>query len=212
MKIRKLLGYDMESNVYLLLDEKIILIDTGTGFRHDELIKEIEENISPDKIDYVILTHEHFDHCGGVKKIKEGTGAEIMMHEIAAAVVENGKPIYSSFFGAVQEKCRVDIKLSGGEIIDIGEGKLEIIHTPGHSPGSISIYESRSKTLFSGDTVFSGGYVGRTDFYGGNLNELKNSIKKLSMLDVETLCPGHEEMVDNGREHIKMAMLYLNLL
>ncbi len=212
MKVKRLLGYGMESNVYLILDEKVVMIDTGTGFEHEELMEEVKEIVSPDKIDYVIITHEHFDHCGGVKKIKEETMAEIMMHEIAAEIVESGNSIYASFFGASQEKCSVDVKFRGGEILNVGEGKLKIIYTPGHSPGSISIYEERSRTLFSGDTVFSGGYVGRTDFYGGDINALGKSILKLAELNVETLCPGHGEMVENGGEHIRMALFYLNLL
>ena len=179
--IKRLLGYGFESNVYLIIDEKIALIDAGTGFETKNLIKQIEEYTN--KIDIIILTHEHLDHCGGAAALKEYFNAKIAMHEYGSAAVENG--IFSEFFNARIEKTRVDIKLKGGEIIKLGEYELHVIHTPGHSMGSICLYEPNKKALFSGDTIFLNGGIGRTDFAGGNAALLKKSIEKLSELDVK---------------------------
>jgi len=207
--IKRLLGYGFESNVYLIMDEKIALIDAGTGFETKNLIKEIEEYA--DKIDIIILTHEHLDHCGGAAKLKKHFNAKVAMHERGSIAVEEG--IFSEFFNARIERTRVDIKLKGGEIIKLGEYELHVIHTPGHSMGSICLYEPNKKALFSGDTIFLYGGIGRTDFPGGNATLFKKSIEKLSKLDVKALYPGHGDYDEkNGDMHIKLAMQSINLL
>ncbi|MCD6474282.1 MAG: MBL fold metallo-hydrolase [Thermoplasmata archaeon] len=207
--IKRLLGYGFESNVYLIMDEKIALIDAGTGFETKNLIKEIEEYA--DKIDIIILTHEHLDHCGGAAKLKKHFNAKVAMHERGSIAVEEG--IFSEFFNARIERTRVDIKLKGGEIIKLGEYELHVIRTPGHSMGSICLYEPNKKALFSGDTIFLYGGIGRTDFPGGNATLFKKSIEKLSKLDVKALYPGHGDYDEkNGDMHIKLAMQSINLL
>jgi len=207
--IKRLLGYGYESNVYLILDKKTALIDTGTGWETDNLIKQIEEYTN--KIDFIILTHEHFDHCGGAARLKNYFNAKIAMHEEGSIFLERG--MMSEFFNARVRKANVDIKLHGEEIIELGEHKLHVIHTPGHSMGSICLYEPNKKVLFSGDTIFLYGGIGRTDFYGGNEMLLKKSIQKISRLSVKALYPGHGEYdEENGAFHIKLAMKNFNLL
>lgn len=204
MIIKKFLGFGFESNVYLVISDKKALIDCGTGFYNDELLKRLRKEV--DKIDYIILTHEHFDHCGGAKEIKEKMHAKLCMHENGAEVLEKGLSWSAAFFNTIQPKTKVDIKLKEGDEIDLGNIKLKVIYTPGHSKGSMCLYERNSKSLFSGDTIFAHGDVGRTDFYGGNLNELIASIKKLKKYDIQNLYPGHGDYVlKNGKMHIEMA-------
>lgn len=204
--IERFLGIGFESNVYLIKADKKAIIDTGTGFYMGELINELKKEIELHEIDYIIITHEHFDHCGGVKELKEITGAKLLMHEKAAKVVEEGLNWSAVFFNANQPKTRVDIKLKEGDIIDLGNIKLKVIYTPGHSQGSICLYDEKNKSLFSGDTIFSYGGIGRTDFPGGNKFELIESIRKLKMLEIKNLYPGHGEyIVGNAKEHIEMA-------
>lgn len=206
MLVKKYLGFGFESNVYLLRGERIALIDTGTGFYSDHLIKKLSEEIGANDLEYVILTHEHFDHCGGVKSIKEFFSPKICIHENGAEVIEKGMKWSAEFFNAVQPAVKVDLKLKDGEKIGLGNLTLEIIYTPGHSKGSICIYDAESCSLFSGDTLFANGGVGRTDFYGGSKTELINSIKKLRKLNVKNLYPGHGEIVEgNADMHIEMA-------
>lgn len=203
MIVKKFLGFGFESNVYLIISHKKALIDCGTGFYNDELLKKLKEI---DRIDYIILTHEHFDHCGGAKEIKEKMSAKLCMHENGAEVLEKGLSWSAAFFGTTQPKVKVDIKLKEGDEIDLGNVKLKVIYTPGHSKGSMCLYEKNSKSLFSGDTIFAYGNVGRTDFYGGNIKELIASIKKIRKYDIQNLYPGHGDYIlKNGKMHIEMA-------
>ncbi len=208
MIVKKYLGFGFESNVYLIKAEKYAIIDTGTGFYVRKLIEEIEKEIKIEEIEYIILTHEHFDHCGGVKELKEISNAKVCIHEKGADVLEEGKNWSAIFFNAIQPKVKVDIKLRDGDEIDLGNIILKIIYTPGHSMGSICLYEEKSKSLFSGDTIFSYGGVGRTDFYGGDYLQLKKSIERLLKMDIKNLYPGHGEyIIGNGKEHVEMALL-----
>ncbi|HEC88619.1 MAG TPA: MBL fold metallo-hydrolase [Thermoplasmata archaeon] len=206
MFVKRFLGFGFESNVYLIKGDKNALIDTGTGFYSEHLIKKLSEEIGTNDLEYVILTHEHFDHCGGVKSIKETFPAKICIHKNGAEVIEKGMKWSAEFFNTVQPAVNVEMKLEDGTQIDLGEVLLKILYTPGHSKGGICIYEEESKSLFSGDTIFANGGIGRTDFYGGNRIELINSIKKISDLPVKNLYPGHGDFVEGNAEvHIKMA-------
>ncbi|HEC76274.1 MAG TPA: MBL fold metallo-hydrolase [Thermoplasmatales archaeon] len=206
MFVKRFLGIGFESNVYLIKGDKNALVDTGTGFYSRHLIKKLSEEIERNNLEYVILTHEHFDHCGGVKSIKEVFSPKICIHENGAEVIEKGMKWSAEFFNAIQPAVDIDIKLKDGAQIDLGNVILKILYTPGHSKGSICIYEEESKSLFSGDTIFTNGGIGRTDFYGGNRTGLINSIKKISNIPVKNLYPGHGDFVEGNAEiHIKMA-------
>ncbi len=94
-------------------------------------------------------------------------------------------------------------------VLDIGKWKLEIMETPGHSEGSICLYERTEKVLFSGDTVFPDGNIGRTDMYGGDTVKLIKSIEKLTALDVKTMYPGHMEITDRDvNRQIQMSLRF----
>ncbi len=206
MKISRFLGFGFESNVYLIKADKIAVVDTGTGFYMKDLIESLQKEIELESIEYIILTHEHFDHCGGVKKLKELSNAKVCMHENGAEVVEKGLNWSAAFFNATQPETTVEIKLVDGDKIDLGDVLLQVIHTPGHSPGSMCLYDEESKSLFSGDTIFAYGGIGITDFLGGDRLKLIKSIRKLKMLDVKNLYPGHGEYIlGDGYMHIEMA-------
>ena len=206
MKITRFLGFGFESNVYLIEADIVAVIDTGTGFYMKDLVEELEECVDLEDIEYIILTHEHFDHCGGVKKLKEICNAKVCIHENGVDVIEKGLNWSAAFFNAEQPRTRVDVKLKEGDEIDLGSVILKVIYTPGHSKGSICLYEEKSKSLFSGDTIFAYGGIGRTDFIGGDKLELIESIRKLKRVDVKNLYPGHGEYIlKDGYMHIEMA-------
>lgn len=206
MEVKKYLGFGFDSNVYLIKSKKIAIIDTGTGFYSKNLINDLRKEINVEEIEYIILTHEHFDHCGGAKELKELSNSKIIAHENSSYILEEGLDISASFFNAVQPEIEIDLKVKGGEIINLGDIDLKIFYTPGHSKGGICIYEENSKSLFSGDTVFADGNVGRTDFFGGDFEELRKSIKILRSLQIKNLYPGHGEyIIGNGGKHIAMA-------
>jgi glyoxylase-like metal-dependent hydrolase (beta-lactamase superfamily II) len=206
MRVRTIPGIGYESNVYLVEDEKNALIDTGTGMRADSLCETLSQCIDLADIAVIILTHEHFDHCGGAATLKRATGARIMMHFRGAPVLEEGQSWSAAFFNAQQRAVGVDRKLRSGDDIVLGSATLHVVYTPGHSPGSICLYERGRRVLFSGDTVFAGGDVGRTDFFGGDSRALKESVAELAKLEVETLYPGHGPTVpQDAHVHIARA-------
>ena len=155
-----------------------------------------------DCIDTVVLTHCHYDHTAHVKEIAHLCKAKVAIHKNDAAGLVDETRSLSMHFGARSPGIAPDIVLAEGDMI----GELLILHTPGHTPGSICLWSEREKVLISGDTVFTDGAFGRYDFFGGSRKELASSLERLSVLDVEGLYPGHGEPVDcGGRLHIAAA-------
>ncbi|HII05928.1 MAG TPA: MBL fold metallo-hydrolase [Methanotrichaceae archaeon] len=200
VEVHKVSGSPFDGNVYLILDEIPVLIDAGMD--PEPTIRNIKKLIDPQKIEMIILTHSHHDHSGGVPRLKEVTGAKVMIHEDEAGSLGDDMATVAYLFGRSAPKIEADGTLSEGDVIDLGEWKLEVIHTPGHSPGGICLYEPRAKVLFSGDTVFPHGNIGRTDLFAGKDADLIRSIERLTKLEVEVLYPGHMEIVsgDVGRQ------------
>ena len=209
MKINYLYGHNYDSNIYIITGEKPTIIDCGTGLHKTEVAEEIKRRINPHLIEQIILTHEHFDHCGGVKEIYEFTNknAKVMAHIYASEKIEKGESHFAEMLGASMPKMPVDIKLKNGDMVKIGDETFEVIHTPGHTPGSLCLYSKKIKSLFSGDTIFSFGSFGRYDFPEGDFNQLKNSIEKLAKLDILNIYPGHEiVVVGEGNKHMNMTL------
>jgi glyoxylase-like metal-dependent hydrolase (beta-lactamase superfamily II) len=112
-------------------------------------------------------------------------------------------------FGQQAAEYKVDETLKEGMVLDTGEWKLRVLETPGHSLGSLCLYEEKEKVLFSGDTVFPDGNIGRTDMFGGNTPELVRSIERLTALDVETMYPGHMEITNRDvNRQIQMSLRF----
>lgn len=141
-------------------------------------------------VEYIIATHGHPDHVCGNRKIKEATGAAIIMHPADAAFF--GRSEVKNYFSmlGLEPSPPVDRMVEDGDIIEIGEEKLLVIHTPGHTPGGICLL--CGSDLLTGDTLFVGG-IGRTDFPGGSHQELMDSIRtRLMVLPDDTVVwPGH---------------------
>lgn len=139
---------------------------------------------------YIIATHGHPDHVCGNARLREETGAPIVMHRDDAVFFWQPEVIdYFSILGLPQSP-RPDRLVDDGDIIGFGSEQLQVIHTPGHTPGGICLYSKPH--CFTGDTLFAGG-VGRTDFPGGSTTELLNSIRsRLLILPEDTVVwPGH---------------------
>lgn len=209
--IYPILSSDYRSNCYLITDKEVALIDSGNP---PIVIKKIDElNI---EIDYLINTHCHYDHISGLLEIKEKTGGKVLAHEIDSEAIESGSKdkILSNIFGVNYHKLQVDIKLVDGDSISLGNLNLQVIHTPGHTMGSICLYEPKSKALFSGDTIFVDS-IGRTDLPGGNWNDLKESIERLTKLyhksGIKTLYPGHGPL-GSGEDIEKIYKIYFDKL
>ncbi|MBI2675652.1 MAG: MBL fold metallo-hydrolase [Candidatus Aenigmarchaeota archaeon] len=192
-----------DSNIYLIGDTAI---DSGTGFNFTRL-RDILRILKRDLKDFrqVILTHAHFDHIGGHGFFLE---AKASVHMDDAGVLERGdsEAAIADFFDGSLKARKPDILLKGGEKIKAGNMELEVIHTPGHTPGSICLYDAKSATLFSGDIIFANS-VGRTDTPGGDANAFAASMEKLRKLKIERLLPGHGDPVLSGAKKVLEAKL-----
>ncbi len=155
-----------------------------------------------DEIDTIVLTHCHFDHTAYVKEIAHMCKAKVAIHTLDAGGLVDDARSLSLHFGARSPGVVPDVVLGEGDTI----GGLTVLHTPGHTPGSICLFSEREGVLISGDTVFSDGCFGRYDFPGGSRMELTRSLERLSLLEVAGLYPGHGEPVEQGgSRHIAAA-------
>ncbi|MGD1153499.1 MAG: MBL fold metallo-hydrolase [Syntrophales bacterium] len=177
-------------NTYLIDDKLKIIIDPGHRHLFDHVRKNLAAlNISPDEIDVAIVTHGHPDHLEAVQELNKATmfamNAEEyrFISELAGQYFKSPEPL---FF------------LREGDLI-IGEHSFEVIATPGHSPGSICLYWPEKKALFTGDLVFNQS-IGRTDLPGGNGGMLRESLKRISGMDIDYLLCGHGEIVVGKKE------------
>ncbi len=200
MHVIKLTNSTYDANAYLV--DESILVDVGMDA--GSIIEELEKHIQPGDLETIILTHCHYDHSGGAGEVAAAFGAKIAIHKNDASLLRNAHASASSLFGAKAPSFIPDILLKGGEVFR----ELEVINTPGHTPGGICLYNAKSKILFSGDTVFQDGSFGRTDLYGGDTMQLIQSIKKLTCLDVSVIYPGHGDIVTkDANEQIKMSLM-----
>jgi glyoxylase-like metal-dependent hydrolase (beta-lactamase superfamily II) len=189
MLIKQITVGSMAVCCYILVCEetrKGCIIDPG-GDEKKVLAYCKDENIN---VKYIICTHGHPDHVCGNKVIQDATGAKIIMHQ--ADIDFFARPDIEKYFSilGLPPSPPADMAVQDGEIITVGTIKLNVIHTPGHTPGGICLYSAPH--LFTGDTLFVGG-VGRTDFPGGSTNELLDSIKRsiLSLPGDTVVWPGH---------------------
>lgn len=177
------------SNCYLLgCDDtnKAVIIDAGGDSQ--KILDRIKENEFD--IEYIILTHGHGDHIGAVLDIKEKTNGKILIHKKDEYLIKSAEKNLSTMMSGPDIEFDADSLLEDGDEIKIGNLRLKIIHTPGHTPGGISI--KVEDLLFTGDTLFANS-IGRTDFEGGSFDQIISSIKnKLLVFDDSVkVLPGH---------------------
>ena len=174
------------TNCYVVGDKdsgEAVVIDPGFDSRSEaqHILDQIEHNEL--QIKYIINTHGHPDHNGGNNILKNHGHAPILIHEADASMLSDPP---------------ADRRLHEGDVIEVGNVKLKVIHTPGHSLGSIALLAENY--VFSGDTLFAGS-IGRYDLPGASLKDLVNSLKKLLALpDDVKVCPGHGPVTSIGEE------------
>jgi len=191
MKVTWIAGAGMWANSYLYGD---ILIDAGV----------LPMQVAPykEKIKTIVLTHCHFDHTAWLKEIAHMCRANVAIHKNDAAGLVDDLFSLAMHFGARSPGIVPDTTLNDGDRI----GDLTVLHTPGHTQGSICLFAENDRILISGDTVFTDGAFGRYDFPGSSREQLARSLDRISLLDVEGLYPGHGEPVDaGGSRHIEAA-------
>jgi len=194
-------------NTYVLGRKAKVLIDPG----HSHLFSHVERGMAADGLDpaaleLVIATHSHPDHFEGVEKFLDRPEVKIAIHPDGQEFLEKAGLEFARMLGMANPRYRIDLNLVEGDLEADGL-KLQVFHTPGHSPGHICLYWPEAKVLFSGDLIFNQG-VGRTDFPGGDGRLLKQSIKRMSELQVETILAGHGPAVQ-GRDQVKKNFAFI---
>jgi len=196
----------MGANCYLyacMESKKAVIIDPGADGK--EIYRWVLEKGL--KVNYILLTHGHVDHIGGVEELRALLGdVKVGVHTDDSGMLTDGKKNLSSCFGPTLVCKSADFMLQDGQVITIGNQKLTVISTPGHSPGCVCFLSTEG--LFSGDTLFAGS-IGRTDFPGGSLEQLLKGVKdKLMILPDDTrVLPGHGEETSIGAEKRNNAYL-----
>lgn len=177
IKVKSIILGDLQNNCYLITDEKTkksALVDCT------EASQKMIDFIGDADLEYILLTHGHFDHIGGVKEIKEKYGVKVVISKEDANMLTSGKQSLAAFCGIKQENTEADITVSDGDEITLGETSIKVMSTPGHTKGGVCYIVD--DVIFSGDTLFYCS-CGRTDFPGGSAKEMMESLIKISKLD-----------------------------
>jgi len=197
MLIRLVVG-PLQVNCYIIADEttkEAVVIDPGDDA--GDILQIIKEKGL--KVKYIVNTHAHFDHVGANKAIKDASGAEILIHQGDAPLLDSTSAQARTFGMKAASSPPADRYVKQGDVVKAGEVTLKVLHTPGHSPGGISLLEQGM--VFTGDSLFAGS-IGRTDLFGGDLQTLLHSIKTNLMVlpDDTKVYSGHGPASTIGEE------------
>jgi hydroxyacylglutathione hydrolase len=182
------------SNSFLIVSGQArCLIDPGHSAFLPGLFRQMSaDGIRPEEITSVILTHGHPDHMEGGLELQK-RGARLGMSRKEEAFLQEVGPYFAQMFGFRMPDLAFDFYLEEGAL-NVGSVEFDVLETPGHSPGSISLFRPADRMLFTGDLIFAQG-VGRTDFPGGDSNLLKQSIRRCRELKPAAILSGHGEMI-----------------
>lgn len=191
MLIRRLMVGALQTNCYIVGSEttsEAAIIDPGGSA--DAILSEVKQHGLT--VTLIINTHAHVDHIAANAEIQDATKAHLAIHDLDAASLTDPMASLSFFVGASSTSPTPDQLLKAGDRIQVGTVSLEVLHTPGHTPGSISLWSEAERVVFTGDALFSMG-IGRTDFPGGSHETLIRSIREklFSLPGDTTVYSGH---------------------
>lgn len=175
MRVEKLILTEYQSNCYVIKSQgEALIIDPGAPS------PELLDMVAGLEVKGIVNTHAHPDHIGGDEYLRQKLDAPILLHQ-------DDREFFYAFFG---NALKPDF-LSEGEVIEVGSLSFEVLHTPGHTPGSIVLLERGERALFSGDLLFAGS-IGRTDFPGGSDTQMRQSLERVVKLEGDwRVYPGH---------------------
>jgi glyoxylase-like metal-dependent hydrolase (beta-lactamase superfamily II) len=182
-----------DAAIYLInFADRLVLIDSGAGRSFSQIVRNIEMlGLNPAAVSHLILTHCHIDHIGSAPFFREKFGTKILIHEADAEAIETGDSgkTAADWYGTTFPPMAVDQKLKGAhEILKFGEEELHCLHTPGHTPGSISVYLDRGgKRILFGQDIHGPFHKS----FGSDIGVWKKSMQLLLALDADILCEGH---------------------
>lgn len=189
MKVKHGVFGSMDNNCYLLIDEKTnysALVDC-TVYNQDMI-----DLIGNTDLKYILLTHGHYDHIIGAKQVKEQYGCKLAISAEDAPMLTSGTLSLAAFCGSPQNNVDPDVLLKDNDEIQLGETKITVLATPGHTKGSVCYLTEDG--VFSGDTLFRAS-CGRTDFPNGSAEEMRSSLKRLRELKGDLkVYPGHDAL------------------
>ena len=186
----------IETNCYIVSSQgHVMVVDPG-----DEA-ERIIARLGSAAPELIVLTHGHWDHLQAVGELVARYHAPVLAHSAEVEVIEDPE-LNGSFGHGLHPEISVDRALEDGDAIELGEASFKVLHTPGHSLGSMCLYEESEGVLFSGDTLFADGSVGRTDLFQGDGRALGRSCQtKIAPLpDSCTVYPGHGRATTIGEE------------
>lgn len=192
-----------DAAVYLIhIGDAAALVDAGCGRSTGEILANARSlGVDPDRIQYLLITHCHFDHTGGAQALRDSTGCKIVAHELEAPFLEDGdqEVTAASWYGEFLEPFPVDIKLKGArDEVKLGERVVEAIHTPGHSPGSVVyLLESEGLRVLFGQDVHGPLHPSLLS----NRDDYLESLNLLLSQDADVLCEGHYGVL-RGRKKV----------
>ena len=200
-----------DAAIYLIrFGPKAALIDAGCGGAHEDLANNIAEVLPSDiEIEYLFLTHCHYDHSGGAEAVRDQFGCRIVAHELDAAFLENGDSTVTAatWYGAEMKPLKIDYKIKAKEeTFQFGNGRLVAHHCPGHSPGSV-VYLTELDTNL---VLFGQDVHGPLDAsFLSNRLDYKRSLEFLIGLDADILCEGHFGVIEGADQVRRFIQQYL---
>ncbi len=174
------------TNTYIVTDE-----ETGETAVVDPSLSEesLADEVKDKKVKYILITHGHYDHIGGVNFLKEKTGATVVIHKDDEEMLSDSKKNY----GDSLEPIYADVLVEDGSKLTLGNAEFNVLHTPGHTKGGVCYIFNEDRVMFSGDTLFKL-TAGRTDLYGGDARTELRSLAKISDLEGDyKVYPGHDD-------------------
>lgn len=209
-----------DSHLYVLGDVKsndLTIVDCGIVEMGNYKLNELESfGISIEQVKRIIMTHTHLDHIGCLRDfLEQGPHIELWVHRDEATYLERGddrivfgNKMFESMIRSQYDiperffEFKVTRKLEGGENLDVGENSFRVIHIPGHSIGSVGLYDEKRKIFLSGDTIYADGAIGRYDLFSADSGMLKQTLEMLSNLEINTLLPCHNRIVKSEADQM----------
>ncbi len=203
------ISHPTDCNIYLIDTGGVfVLIDAGSGIEPDRIVENIKkEGFPTNKIEYLVLTHAHWDHAGGCRALGEILNCKICAHRLSVPTLSNGDWRAPSHYHVKKGGIRVDTELEHEKTLTVGNKRLRLISTPGHSPDGISIACNLGDglALLSGDTIKANGNLGVIT-KDTNLQEYAKTIRTLCDLKPESLFPGHGIFtLSNAHVHLRCS-------
>jgi glyoxylase-like metal-dependent hydrolase (beta-lactamase superfamily II) len=190
----------LQCNCSIIGDEatrEAMVIDPGDDV--DQLLSVIRNRNL--QVKQIVITHAHIDHVGGAMKLRAATGAPILLNQNDAALLKM-LDVQAAWVGVpTPGKVEIDESITTGDVVSAGSHSAQVLHTPGHTEGSVCLYFATDKKLIAGDTLFAGS-IGRTDLPGGSMQKIMRSLHNtvLALPDETIVVPGHGELTTIGEE------------